>query len=436
MTQPKKTAFYDLHVKNGAKIVEFAGYLMPIQFKGIIEEHRRVRSSVGLFDITHMGEFEVWGKDAEKFIQRMTTNDASAVLNEIDGVVESIRVRDRDTKILVKGHSGELKEYLVPFWLSWDTTLDELFVYRKLGLKPGDLVKAGQSLWGPLNTYQVQYSCMCYDHGGIVDDLLVYRLPDHFLLVVNGACLDKDFKWLSDHLSGDVKLINKSDETALLALQGPKAEEVMRRLTDKNLSGIKYYWSAWGKVNGVELLFSRTGYTGEDGFEIYFSPAVAERMWNALMDAGREFNIEPIGLGARDSLRLEMKYMLYGNDIDQTTNPLEAGLGWIVKPDKGNFIGREPILKLKEQGLKRKLVAFELLDKAFPRQHYEIQKNGKKIGEVTSGTFSPSLDKGIGLGYVPIEHSEAGTELDIMIRGKQNKAVVVKAPFYKQFTHK
>jgi aminomethyltransferase len=365
MAQPKKTAFYDLHVKNGAKIVEFAGYLMPIQFRGIIEEHRRVRSTVGLFDITHMGEFEVRGSDAEKFIQRMTTNDVSQ-----------------------------------------------------------------------LATYQVQYSCMCYDHGGIVDDLLVYRLPDHFLLVVNGACLDKDFKWLSDHLTGDVKLNNVSDETALLALQGPKAEQVLRNLTGVSLSDIKFYWATWGKVNGIEMLFSRTGYTGEDGFELYFSPSVAEKMWNALMEAGREFNIEPIGLGARDSLRLEMKYMLYGNDIDQTTNPLEAGIGWIVKPDKGDFIGRGPILKLKEEGLKRKLVAFELLDKAFPRQHYEIQKNGKKIGEVTSGTFSPSLDKGIGLGYVPVEHSDIGTELDIIIRGKQNKAVIIKAPFYKQFTHK
>jgi len=365
MTQPKKTPFYDLHVKNGAKIVEFAGYLMPILFRGIIEEHRRVRATVGLFDITHMGEFELWGKDAEKFIQRMTTNDVSQ-----------------------------------------------------------------------LSTHQVQYSCMCYDHGGIVDDLLVYRLPDHFLLVVNGACLDKDFKWISDHLEGDVKLKNVSDDTALLALQGPHAEEVMRKLTDKKLSDIKYYWSAWGKVNGVELLFSRTGYTGEDGFEIYFSPPVAERMWNALMDAGREFDIEPIGLGARDSLRLEMKYMLYGNDIDQTTNPLEAGLGWIVKLDKRDFKGYESISKLKQQGIKRKLVAFELTDKAFPRQHYQIHRDKKKIGEVTSGTFSPSLNKGIGLGYVPIEYSETGTRLDIIIRDKPQKGIVIKPPFYKNFTHK
>jgi aminomethyltransferase len=365
MTEPKKTPFYDLHVKNGAKIVEFAGYLMPIQFRGIMEEHRRVRSSVGLFDITHMGEFEVWGKDAEKFIQGMTTNDVSQ-----------------------------------------------------------------------LATYQVQYSCMCYDHGGIVDDLLVYRLPDHFLLVVNGACVNKDFEWLSDHLFGDVELKNVSDDTALLALQGPKAEDVLRKLTNKNLSDIKYYWATWGKVNGIEMLFSRTGYTGEDGFELYFSPPHADSMWNALMEAGREFNIEPTGLGARDSLRLEMKYMLYGNDIDQTTNPLEAGLGWIVKSDKGDFIGKQPMIELKQQGLKRKLVAFELVDKAFPRQHYPIQKDSRKLGEVTSGTFSPSLDKGIGLGYVPVEYSEIGTELDVIIRGKQNRAVVIKPPFYKRFTHK
>ena len=365
MSEPKKTPFHDIHVKNKAKMVEFADYLMPIQFRGIMEEHRKVRSSVGLFDITHMGEFELRGKGAERFIQKMTTNDVSK-----------------------------------------------------------------------LDTYQVQYSCMCYDHGGIVDDLLVYRLPDHFLLVVNGACLEKDFRWLSGHLSGDVELKDVSEQIALLALQGPKAEDMLRKLTDEDLSDVRFYWATWGEVNGIEMLFSRTGYTGEDGFELYFSPDHAESMWNALMDAGKEFDIEPIGLGARDSLRLEMKYMLYGNDIDQTTNPLEAGLGWIVKPDKGDFVGKEPILKLKEAGLKRKLVAFELKDQAFPRPHYEIERDGKKIGEVTSGTFSPSLNKGIGLGYVPIEHSKVDTELDILIRGKAHRAVVVKPPFYKNFTHK
>ncbi len=365
MPEPKKTPFYALHIANRAKMVEFAGYLMPIQFKGIMEEHRKVRSTVGLFDITHMGEFEVWGKDAESFVQRMTTNDVS-----------------------------------------------------KLAVR------------------QVQYSCMCYDHGGIVDDLLVYRLPDHFLLVVNGACLDKDFEWLSDHVSGDVELKNVSDQTALLALQGPKAEEVMRKLTDENLSELQYYWSNWGKVNGQEMLFSRTGYTGEDGFELYFNPDLAESIWNALMQAGEEFDIEPIGLGARDSLRLEMKMMLYGNDIDQTTNPIEAGLGWIVKPDKGDFIGKEPIVNMKEQKPRRKLVAFELLDAGFPRPHYEISKEGRKLGEVTSGTFSPSLNKGIGLGYVPSEHSKIDTELDIVIRSKPHRAILIKPPFYKEFSHK
>ena len=365
MSNPKKTPFYEIHQKNKAKIVEFANHLMPIQFRGIMEEHRKVRSSVGLFDITHMGEFEVRGRDAEDFIQKMTTNDVSR-----------------------------------------------------------------------LETYQVQYSCMCYDDGGIVDDLLVYRLPDRFLLVVNGACLDKDFEWLSDHLSGDVNLKNVSEQTALLALQGPQAEPVLKKLTDHDLSDIKFYWAAWGKINGIEMLFSRTGYTGEDGFELYFSPDHAESMWNAMMEAGREFDIEPIGLGARDSLRLEMKYMLYGNDIDQTTIPLEAGLGWIVKPNKGDFVGKEPILRLKESGLRRKLVAFELKDKAFPRPHYEIQKGGEKIGQVTSGTYSPCLSKGIGLGYVPTVHSKADTELDILIRGKTHRAVVVKPPFYKDFTHK
>jgi aminomethyltransferase len=365
MPNPKKTPFYDIHVKNNAKIVEFAGFLMPIQFRGIIEEHRRVRSSVGLFDITHMGEFEVWGKDGEDFIQKTTTNDVSKLAD-----------------------------------------------------------------------YQVQYSCMCYDNGGIVDDLLVYRLPDHFLLVVNGACVEKDFKWLSDHVSGDVQLKNVSDETCLLAIQGPKAEGLLKKLTDYDLSGLRYYWSAWGKIEGVEMLFSRTGYTGEDGFELYFSPPHAEKMWNAVMEAGKEFDIEPIGLGARDSLRLEMKYMLYGNDIDQTTNPLEAGLGWIIKPDKGAFVGKGPILKLKEEGIKRKLVAFELGDRAFPRPHHPIHKDGKQIGEVTSGTFSPSLSRGIGLGYVPVEYQKIGTKLDLLIRGKPNQGIVVKPPFYKDFTHK
>ncbi|HVP37456.1 MAG TPA: glycine cleavage system aminomethyltransferase GcvT [Terriglobales bacterium] len=365
MSEPKKTPFYQIHLINNAKMVEFAGYWMPIQFKGIMDEHRKVRSSVGLFDITHMGEFEVKGKDALAFLQKTTTNDVSK-----------------------------------------------------------------------LSEYQVQYSSMCYDDGGIVDDLLVYRLPDRFYLVVNASNIEKDFNWLKSHLFGDVKLENLSDQTALLAVQGPVAEKVMTKLTDVDLSKIKYYWAAKGKVAGKEILFSRTGYTGEDGFELYMPNEYGEHFWNAIMQAGKEFGIEPIGLGARDSLRLEMKYMLYGNDIDQTTNPLEAGLGWIVKLDKGDYIGKEPTLKLQKEGLKRKLVAFELSDKAFPRQHYQIERNGKKIGEVTSGTFSPSLEKGIGLGYVDIRSSELGSDLEINIRGKDYKAKVIKPPFYKKFTHK
>lgn len=362
---PKKTPFYDIHVKNNAKIVEYAGFLMPIQFRGIMEEHRRVRSTVGLFDVTHMGEFEVRGKDSLAFLQKVTTNDVSK-----------------------------------------------------------------------LETNQVQYSCMCYDEGGVVDDLLVYRLPTHWMLVANASNIDKDFKWLEDHLSGDVTLKNVSDETALLALQGPEAEKVLSQLTDLDLSNIRFYWATLGKVAGIDMIFSRTGYTGEDGFELYTGPEKAVPLWDALMEAAKEFEIEPIGLAARDSLRLEMKYMLYGNDIDQTTNPLEAGLGWIVRLDKGDFIGREPIVKMKKDGVKRKLVPFVLKGKGFPRKGYEIHKNDKKIGFVTSGTFSPSLEKGIGLGYVAVEHSKRGEELDIMIRGKAEKAEIIKPPFYKDFTHK
>ena len=279
---PKKTPFYDIHLKKGAKVVEFAGFYMPIQYRSIMEEHRKVRNKVGMFDLTHMGEFEVWGKDALAFLQKCTTNDVSK-----------------------------------------------------------------------LETYQVQYNCMCYPDGGIVDDLLVYKLPDHYFLVVNASNIDKDFNWLNEHTFGDVKLKNISDETALLAIQGPLAEKVLKKLTSLDLSKLRFYWATKGKVVGEEILFSRTGYTGEDGFELYIPPHLAEKFWKAVEEAGKEFEIEPIGLGARDSLRLEMKYMLYGNDIDQTTNPLEAGIGWIVKLDKDDFIGKEPTVKLKEQGLKR-----------------------------------------------------------------------------------
>jgi aminomethyltransferase len=364
-SEPKKTPYFEQHEKFGAKIVEFAGYMMPIQYKSINAEHLRVRKSVGIFDLSHMGEFRVTGRDALGFLQKVTVNDVAALAEN-----------------------------------------------------------------------QVHYSCMCYPEGGIVDDLLVYNRGDHYYLVVNAACLDKDFEWLSSHIEGDVKLENLSDQTGLLAIQGPEAEKVMSKLTDYDLSQLAFYWSAMGKVVGEEALFSRTGYTGEDGFEIYHPPEMADKLWAAVCEAGREFDIEPIGLGARDSLRLEMKYMLYGNDIDQTTNPIEAGLSWIVKLDKDDFIGKDPILKMKEEKPPRRLVAFRLDQKAIPRHGYKIFSEGAEIGRVTSGIFSPTLEAGIGLGYVPRKLSKAGRQFEIEIRGKLLTATVVKPPFYKEFTHK
>jgi aminomethyltransferase len=356
----KHTAFHDIHARLGAKMVEFAGFSMPIQYQGIIAEHKRVRSTVGVFDVSHMGEFEVRGKDAFDFVQKMTTNDV-----------------------------------------------------------------------GNLTEGAVQYSTMCYDHGGIVDDLLVYHCGDYLQLVVNASNLEKDFNWLKDHLSGDVQLIDKSDETALLAVQGPRALETIKKLTDIDLDELPYYHFRRGTVAGIECLLSRTGYTGEAGVEIYLAndPALGEQLWNAIFEAGAEFDIEPIGLGARDTLRLEVGFCLYGNDIDETTNPLEAKLGWITKLKKGDFMGRDAIVKAKEDGLKRKLVGLTLEGRAFPRHGYDIAVGGVTCGTVTSGTISPLLEKGIAMGYVPVEHSEAGATVDIMIRNQAVPAVVTKVPF-------
>ncbi|MFQ6091607.1 MAG: glycine cleavage system aminomethyltransferase GcvT [bacterium] len=361
----KKTALYEVHKRLGAKIVHFADHLMPVYYTSIIDEHRRVRSTVGLFDVSHMGEFEIRGADASPFVQRMTTNDAAAL--EID---------------------------------------------------------------------QAQYSVMCYPDGGIVDDLLVYRLEDHFLLVVNAANILKDFEWLKRHLAGDVHLEDRSDEMALLALQGPKAEDVLSPLVDIDLSQLRYYHSQSVEVGGETALISRTGYTGEDGFEIYCHPQISELVWNMVMEAGQRFHIQPVGLGARDTLRLEMRYVLYGSDINGTTNPLEAGLGWVIKFDKGEFIGRDALLEAKAGGLTRKLVGFETEGRTFPRKGYSIRKDGREIGRVTSGTFSPSLGKGIGLGYVAIEHAPVGTEFNLMVRGRCVGARIVKTPFYTQGSHR
>ena len=360
----KRTPFSEYHIAAGAKMVAFAGYYMPVQYKGITEEHLAVRKNVGLFDLSHMGEFEVSGRDALAFLQKTTTNDVEA-------------------------------------------------------LKPGE----------------IQYNCMTYPEGGIVDDLLVYRFEDSYMLVVNAANLQKDFDWLSSHLEGDVKLINISDDFGLLAVQGPKAQKVGQKLTDYDLEQLPYYHHATAVVDGVELMFSRTGYTGEDGFELYIPNEHCPTLWKAVNEAGLEFGMELIGLGARDTLRLEMKMALYGNDIDKTTTPIEAGLAWIVNLDK-DFIGKEIIEKQKAEKPSRRLVCLELDDKVIPRHGYEIFSDEQAVGNVTSGTFSPSLQKPIALGYVPRQLSKSGSRVEIEIRKKRYPAVVVKPPFYKDASHR
>jgi aminomethyltransferase len=359
----KRTPFHNIHRQLGAKIVEFAGFEMPIQYRGIIEEHRTVRSAVGVFDVSHMGEFEVWGRDAGAFVQRTTINDVTK-----------------------------------------------------------------------LSEGRAQYSAMCYGDGGIVDDLLVYHLGDHYMLVVNAANIQKDFSWLHEHRLGDIDLRNVSDDIALLAVQGPKSVATLQKLTSADLSTIPYYHYHKGRLADVDMLISRTGYTGELGFELFINVKTSncEKVWNAVMDAGREFGIQAVGLGARDTLRLEMGYCLYGNDIDQSTNPLEAGLGWITKMDKGDFIGKSALVQTKNAGLKRKLVGFTVEEKSFPRHGYDIRLNGSKIGHVTSGTFSPSLEKGIGMGYVNVQHSTVGSTVNVLVRSKDVQACIVKVPFLRR----
>jgi aminomethyltransferase len=354
----KKTALNKIHHGLGAKMVEFAGYEMPIQYRGIRDEHRRVRETVGVFDVSHMGEIEIRGANALEMVQKITINDAAA-----------------------------------------------------------------------LAVGQVQYSAMCYEDGGIVDDLLVYRYAEYFLLVVNASNKDKDFAWMLKNKIAGCEISDTSDAVTQIAVQGKKAEATLQKLTDVDLSAIQYYWFTDGELAGVPMLISRTGYTGEPGFELYFANEYAEAVWEKVFAAGAEFDIEPIGLGARDSLRLEKKMCLYGNDIDQTTNPLEAGLGWITKLDKGDFLGRDAMLAAKEAGLNRRLVALVLQESGFPRHGYEVYAGDEKVGEVTSGTVSPMLDKGIAMAYVATGHTKIGTELSVMIRNKPVKAIVVKPPF-------
>ena len=359
----KKTPLTEIHLNLGAKMADFAGYTMPISYAGIKDEHQCVREKVGMFDVSHMGEFVLKGANARDLVQRITSNDVS------------------------KLESG-----------------------------------------------QAQYSCMPTEDGGIIDDLLVYALLDgeNFMLVVNASNIEKDWNWIQKHNTQDVEMHNISDKSALLAVQGPNAAETLQSLTDMDLHGMKYYTFDKGMFCEIEnVLISATGYTGSGGFEIYFKNEHAPKIWNAIMESGHDFGIQPIGLGARDTLRLEMGFCLYGNDIDETTSPLEAGLGWITKLKTTEFVGKELLLHQKSNGLERKLVAFEMIDRGIPRQGYEIvDAAGKFLGRVTSGTMSPSTGKSIGLGYVPFDMKAVGTEIFIDIRHKQIKAEIVKLPFY------
>jgi len=359
----KRTTFYNIHKNLGAKIVEFAGYEMPIQYSSIISEHKAVRNSVGVFDVSHMGEVFVKGEKALDFVQYITVNDAS-----------------------------------------------KLF--------PG----------------RVQYSAMCYEDGGIVDDLLVYRISQNeFLLVINASNIDKDFAWMQKNNKFGVELTNRSDEFSLLAVQGPNSLKTLQKLTDTSIN-LEYYHFTQLNIAGVDMIISRTGYTGEVGYELYFvgDEKSAKNVWDKIFEAGKEFDIQPVGLAARDSLRLEMGFCLYGNDIDQTTNTLEAGLGWITKLTKSEFIGKDALLKVKEKGLNRKLVAITSDEKTFPRHGYDISVNNNKVGFITSGTVSPMLEKPIAMGYVETKYAEIGSDVNMLIRGKEVPAKVVKLPFVKR----
>ncbi len=356
----KKTKFYSVHKNLNAKIVEFAGFQMPIQYNSIIAEHKAVRNSVGVFDVSHMGEVIIKGEKAFDFVQNLTVNDVS-----------------------------------------------KLF--------PG----------------RVQYSAMCYKDGGIVDDLLVYCIRnDEYMLVINASNIEKDVAWMNENNSHGVIIDNQSDAFSLLAIQGPNSKNVVERLLGVELS-IEYYHFVQSFYQGKEFIVSRTGYTGELGYELYFKgdEEFSVALWNKLFEVGEEFKITPVGLGARDSLRLEMGFCLYGNDIDATTNPLEAGLGWITRLNKSSFIGKEALLKVKEEGLRRKLTPLITEEKVFPRHGYDITSGGKIIGKVTSGTVSPILEKGIALAYIDVPYANGDNQVNFMIRGKEYPASIVKLPF-------
>lgn len=362
LTELKNIALLDKHIELGAKMVPFAGYNMPLQYEGLTVEHLAVRSGVGVFDVSHMGEFIIRGEGALDLVQKVTSNDASTL---VDG--------------------------------------------------------------------KIQYAYLPNETGGIVDDLLVYRIDEKtYMLVANASNIDKDWAHISKYNTEGVEMINISDATSLLAIQGPKAAEALQSLTDIQLAEMPYYTFKKGVFAGVEnVLISATGYTGAGGFEIYFENEHADKIWNAVFEAGAAQDIKPIGLAARDTLRLEMGFCLYGNDIDETTSPIEAGLGWVTKFTK-EFTNSAALKKQKEEGVSQKLVGFEMIDRGIPRHDYLIvDVDGKEIGKVTSGTQAPSLQKAVGLGYVKKEFSKIDSEIYILIRDKKIKAKVVRPPFYK-----
>ncbi len=358
----KKTPLNALHRKYGARMVDFAGWEMPVQYGSALKEHLAVREGVGVFDVSHMGEIEFTGPDALAMAQKVTSNDISR-----------------------------------------------------------------------LSDGQAQYSAFLNPQGTFIDDIVVYRISDqHIFVCVNAANREKDYQWVKSQKEGRVDILDNSDSYVQLAIQGPKAEAVLQKLTDLDLSSIQYYGFTYGKVNGTRALISRTGYTGEKGFEIYIPVEEAPSIWERLFQVGKPFEIMAAGLAARNTLRLEVGYCLYGHEIDETTTPWEAGLGWIVRLGKGEFIGHDTLENLKEEGQQRKLAGFEMVERGIARDHYPVLVDGTEVGPVTSGSFAPSLKKSVGLVYLPIEYTKIGQPLEVEIRGKRVQAKVVKTPFYKR----
>jgi aminomethyltransferase len=356
----KKPPLFHLHKKLGAKMTIFSGWVLPLQYTSIIEEHTTTRTTAGLFDISHMGRIIVSGERVVEFLQKIVTNDVST-----------------------------------------------LYVGKAM------------------------YTCMCYENGTTVDDLIVFKLEENkFMLVVNAINTKKDFEWLNKNNEEKVKIEDITDFTAKLDLQGPKSEEILQKITSTDISQIKRFHFLNINVDNAGVLASRTGYTGEDGFELFFDVKFVEQLWNKILHMGKEYGIKPVGLGARDTLRIEACYSLYGHELSESITPVEASLGWLVKENKGWFIGKEILSKQKKEGTKRKLVAFEMLEKAVPRSGYEIWKEERKIGFVTSGTFSPTFKKGIGLGLVESEYANVGEKIKVIVRGEKKNGLIVPKPFY------